>query len=113
MLEPSLYVYRAKVIKVVDGDTLDLSVDLGMEITKSTRVRLIGINCPETNTPEGKQAKAYVEAWCLSNPEVLIHTTKDRKEKYGRYLATVVSPGIQGQTLNQLLLDVGLAAHYA
>ncbi len=113
MLEASLYVYRAKVIRVVDGDTLDLEVDLGMETFRKTRVRLIGINTPEMNTQEGKNAKAYVETWCLSNPEVLIHTTKDRKEKYGRYLATVVSPGLVGQSLNQLLLDVGLATHYA
>lgn len=110
----SLYVYRARVLRVVDGDTLDLDVDLGMETFRKTRVRLLGINAPETSTPEGKQTKAYVESWCLTHTDVLIHTTKDRREKYGRYLATVTPVNaLVSTSLNQLLLDAGLAVPYA
>jgi micrococcal nuclease len=109
----SLYVYRARVSRVVDGDTLDLDVDLGMEITKACRVRLLGINAPEMDSPEGKVAKAYVNDWVSKHPQVLIHTVKDRREKYGRYLATIGTEEMGVPTLNQSLLDMGLAVPYA
>jgi len=84
-----MYDYACKVSRVIDGDTLDLEVDLGMDVRVMTRVRLNGIDAPEMNTPEGKQAKKFVEDWVSAYGALglEVDTIKDKKEKYGRYLA--------------------------
>lgn len=87
----SLYQYRAQLIRVIDGDTLDLSIDLGFDITQKTRVRLMGINAPEMNTDAGKLAKAFVVDWFSEGEAITLETYKDKREKYGRYLAKVVT----------------------
>ena len=56
-----LYTYRAKLIRVIDGDTDDLQVDLGFNIFVRERFRLAGINAYEISTEKGKIVKAYVE----------------------------------------------------
>jgi micrococcal nuclease len=92
-----LFQYYARLVKVVDGDTLDMEVDLGFGITRVDRFRLYGLNAPEMSTPEGKIAKAWVItqlaerlAPFVNDPFPLtVRTYKDKQEKYGRYLATV------------------------
>lgn len=84
-----MYQYRVKAIKVIDGDTVDVILDLGFHVTVTLRFRLAGINCPEMNTPAGKGAKAFVEDWFRCRPvETLTALTiRDKTEKYGRYIA--------------------------
>jgi endonuclease YncB( thermonuclease family) len=102
-----VYIYQGSVDKVVDGDTLDLQLDLGFGVFTRQRVRLLGINAPEHNTPDGKKALSFVEAWVVEHgPEFTVRTQKDKKEKYGRYLATLLSDAAD---LGQALLDAGLA----
>ena len=122
-LEKSLFIYRARCFRVVDGDTLDLNIDLGMGIHNYQRVRLQGVNTPETygvkkNSEEwqaGHKATARVKEllWDGTNSspkDLWISTHKDKTGKYGRYLATVWFEMNEVLTcLNELLVDEGLA----
>ena len=82
-----LFTYRTLDVRVVDGDTLAVTVDLPPcnEIDKKLRLR--GINCPEMDTPAGKAAKRFVQSLIDQAKSVLITTTKP--DKYDRYLADV------------------------
>lgn len=105
-----MYDYQAELIRIVDGDTLHLQIDLGLDIHVNTVVRLYGVNAPEMKTPEGPPAKRFVEEWFAQyGTAVQIRTYKDKKEKYGRYLATVYSGA---ETLNRDLLDSNHAVEY-
>jgi len=81
-----MYEYKAKLVSVVDGDTVRVDVDLGLNIHTYLTLRLAGINAPELGTPEGVAAKAYLVA-ATGDGSLVIRTVKDRREKYGRYLA--------------------------
>lgn len=109
------YVFRlAAVVRVVDGDTLDLDLDLGFSITLRQRVRLVGINAPETRTKNaaekarGLQAQQFVIEWLQRPGAVLVRTTKD--DKYGRMLADCYRQG--EPSLCEELLAWGLASPY-
>ena len=110
------YRYRAKVVKVIDGDTLDVDVDLGMRVVIRQRLRLFGINTPETygvkrDTEEykkGKVSKEYLVK-IAEGKEVIIETHKDSTEKYGRYLAVMY---IDDVNVGELLVSEGLAERY-
>lgn len=105
-----MYIYQATVDRVVDGDTLDLRIDLGFSVFTTQRVRLLGINAAEHNTDMGKKATAFVEAWVVEHgPTFTVRTHKDQKEKYGRYLALILSGA---SDLGEALLDAGLAVPY-
>ena len=90
-----MYEYHATVLRVVDGDTIDLDVDLGFHIHVQQRVRLAGINAPEHGTKAGDAATKFLHEQLFgmrSTPfqEVVIRSTKPPKtEKYGRWLADV------------------------
>lgn len=104
-----MYNYTATVLAVVDGDTLDLNIDLGLETYRKIRVRLNGLDCPEKNTPEGKAAKAFTEQWVKDHgPTFEVYTIKDKTEKYGRHLAEVYG-GLKPFSLNSELLITGHA----
>jgi micrococcal nuclease len=108
-----MYNYRAQVANVVDGDTLDLNIDLGLEVHVQTRVRLAGLNAPERGTPEGTAATLFVKMWTaeVANGDVRITTVKDRKEKFGRYLAYIHPFTDLGLpvSLNQAMIQAGHA----
>jgi len=108
------YEYRASVRRVVDGDTLDLAIDLGFECTLVTRVRLLGLNTPEVvgaSKVQGLAAAAFVQQWCDNRAgHVLVRSYKAKqREKYGRWLVEVWNADGQGSSLNQELLARGLA----
>jgi len=89
-----MYEYRARLLRVVDGDTFDFQVDLGFGIKFQERFRLFGADTPEIYgkhaTENGKIAKEAVEKIFANNgPEFTVHTYKDKKGKYGRYIADV------------------------
>jgi micrococcal nuclease len=91
-----MFTYNAKVVRVIDGDTLVVSFDLGFSISLEETVRLYGINAPEISKvkktsaeyKKGMAAKKYLEELLLDKP-IVITTYKDAKEKYGRYLASI------------------------
>jgi micrococcal nuclease len=100
-----MYTYNATVIRVVDGDTLILNIDLGFRLGMKLRGRLANINAPE-----GKQTEAT--AWLTRELPVgaeVVVQTKKTQEKFGRWIITVF---IGNRNLNQELLDLGLALPY-
>jgi micrococcal nuclease len=106
------YVRNAEVIRIIDGDTVELRVDLGCDIDINMTCRLAGINAPEKATAAGKQAKAWMEAQLPPGRAVVVKTTKgDEKEKYGRYLATLYLPNT-ATSINTQLVSVGHAVAY-
>jgi micrococcal nuclease len=88
-----IYIYKAELIRVVDGDTVDLIIDLGFDTSRKERFRLYGIDAPEMNTAEGKEAKAWL--WEALQPLEVIYVqtiqleTKAKRDKYGRFLAVL------------------------
>lgn len=112
-----MYKYKAKVDRIVDGDTMDIVIDLGFKITTHQRIRLQGINTPETHKvkktseeyKKGMAAKEFVmQRVADNNNEALIETEKDTG-KYGRYIATVWLAD-NTTSLNDELVEKGYAA---
>jgi micrococcal nuclease len=103
-----MYEYKATVEKIIDGDTIDVMIDLGFYVYKVERVRLARINCPELSTPEGQVSKQFVIDY-LAQKQVTIKTQKNIYDKYGRWIADVF---VADQCLNDILLEKNLAAHW-
>ena len=93
------YTYRATILRVVDGDTCHVEIDLGLDVRVRTTLRLAGINAPELPTDAGKAAKVFLDT-LLASGEVLVRTVKDRREKYGRYLGTLYVYPAEGPALD-------------
>lgn len=113
------FTYRVeKIEKIIDGDTVDLIIDLGFDVCIKQRIRLAGINTPELRhgTAESKQ-KAVLSVNRLTDlldtGEIYVCTVKDRTDKYGRYLGYlyIIKQNIEFE-VNQILLDEGLAERY-
>src|SRR6218665_89677 len=92
-----MYEYQAKIVSVVDGDTVDAMIDLGFGIFSKQRLRLYGVDTPEINSPNpavrqmALNAKAFVMFIIQNSPTLLtLKTYKD--DKYGRLLADVKLP---------------------
>jgi len=107
-----MYQYKIKKItRVVDGDTIDVDIDLGFGITISHRIRLKGINAPETKTLDleeknkGIQARLWLEKELSKPGEWVIETTKE--DKYGRMLGTLRLVG-EPITVNEKMLNEGI-----
>lgn len=109
-----LYTYQARLLHVVDGDTVDLEVDLGFYLRSSLRFRLLGVDTPELRAQglEGEQAKQFVEEWFNSRDigewPFTIQTSKT--DSFGRWLATVQDDS--GESLAEALLAAGHATVY-
>ena len=111
-----MYEYNCTVEKVVDGDTIDVVLDLGFDILYKSRVRLFGIDTPESRTrnkdekARGKMAGAFLEEAIEDGEKVVIQTKlKDSRGKFGRVLGDVVVDGIN---INQLMVKCHLAVAY-
>jgi endonuclease YncB( thermonuclease family) len=104
-----MYQYRATVVRVVDGDTVWLDVDLGFDVRRKDSFRLYGIDAPEMGTPEGVAAKAFLAGLLGQSSEVMVQTYKDRRERYGRYLASL---WINDEDLNLKMIASGHAVEY-
>jgi endonuclease YncB( thermonuclease family) len=109
-----MYEYRATVVGNVDGDTIHVTIDLGLEVTVTTTLRFAGINAPEKSTTAGMVAAGVVAEKIPKGTAVRIRTAKDHQEKYGRYLAWIFPDGIppSGTSLNRWLVDNGYAVPY-
>lgn len=114
-----MYEYRiARLNKVVDGDTIDVEIDLGFDISLSKRIRLAGIDTPESRTKDLQEKALGLEAkeWLkqrLENAELIrIKTVKpDSTEKYGRILGWLYS-GDDAFSINEEMIQKGLAWSY-
>ena len=111
-----MYQYKVKKInRVIDGDTVDLDIDLGFGVTLSHRVRLKDINAAETRTlnteekEKGLAAKEWLKKELSREGEWVIDTTKE--DKYGRILGTLYRVG-DPVTINERMLNDGIAAPY-
>jgi micrococcal nuclease len=112
-----MYEYRVKsVLKVVDGDTIDVDIDLGFNISYTQRVRLAGIDTPESRTKDLYEKKLGLESkdWlknALNNAKsIVIKTEKpDSTEKFGRILGWLF---VNDVNLNNAMIDQGYAWSY-
>ena len=105
------YVYRSKLVRVIDGDTVVLALDMGLRMTATVPIRLLGVDTPERSTLEGKAATVWVEQWMNDHPDLQVATFKN-PEKYGRWLGIIFPDGQPNTTLNQALLDAGMGVEY-
>jgi micrococcal nuclease len=103
-----MYEYKAVVKKVVDGDTIDVTIDLGFNVQYTERVRLARINAPEMSTEAGKVVKTFMVD-TLEGRNVTIKTEKNTFDRYGRWIAEIY---YNEQSINQLLLDKNMAVLY-
>ena len=112
------FFYQTKVLHVVDGDTLDLMIDLGFNVHHQIRVRLYGVDTPESRTTNlvekaaGLKSKEFVARWVAKYPYAFIQTLKDKNEKYGRILANMYSDEARTNCLNTELVSSGFAKAY-
>lgn len=113
-----MYHYKAKVERIVDGDTMDVVIDLGFKITTFQRIRLAKINTPETYNvkkdsdeyKKGLAAKQFVEQRVAANKNEIELETEKVTEKYGRYIGTIWL-GDSETTLNDELVEKGFAIY--
>ena len=117
------YVYRAKILRVIDGDTVDIDLDLGFGIVYAKqRVRLLGIDTPESRTRDltekfyGNLAKDFLKSLLQVGETYSLQTTLD-KGKFGRILGDfLVDDDVKVETpevsVNQLMLDNHHAVKY-
>jgi len=110
--------YVRKVEGVVDGDTIDVLIDLGFDILFQSRVRLAGIDTPESRTKDlkekalGLESKEYLKKALKDAKSVIIKTEKmDSSEKYGRILGWVYVDG-NTVSLNDMMINDGYAWGY-
>ena len=116
-----MFEYFCKVTRVVDGDTIDVEVDLGFDIIHRARVRMMGIDTPESRTRNkaekvlGLASKARLKE-LLANRRVKLETSKEGKGKLGRILATVWTSDKKGVeeyvNINEKLIEEGHARPY-
>jgi len=114
-----MYEYFVKEVKnVVDGDTIDVIIDLGFDILFASRVRLAGIDTPESRTTDkaekalGIEAKEYLKKQLKDAKTTIIRTEKmNSSEKYGRILGWVYVNG-DSESLNNKMINDGYAWGY-
>ena len=110
-----MYTYNIKLDRVVDGDTIDVVIDLGFSILHKCRVRLFGIDTPESRTRDldekarGKLAKDFLSYCLASSDNHVIKTSVDGKGKFGRVLGEIYC---DGKNINLLMIDKHHAVAY-
>ena len=109
-----MYEYNCEIKRVVDGDTVDVIIDLGFDIFYKSRVRLYGIDTPESRTRDkdekarGLMSKQYLIDE-LEKGQVVIKTHKDKKGKFGRVLGEMY---VGDKNINLMMVDDCLAVEY-
>ena len=114
-----MFEYRVKqVTKIVDGDTIDVDIDLGFSISYSQRLRLAGIDTPESRTTDkvektlGLESKEYLKYKFKDAKDIVVKTEKpDSSEKYGRILGWVYLDG-NSKSVNEQMIEDGYAWGY-
>ena len=115
-MEDRLYHYRAVIRKVYDGDTCTVDIDLGLgSWIHGEKLRLYGINAPEVRgveRPAGLESRDFLRSR-IKGKEVVLQTIKDKKGKYGRYLAYIWLKDESGNwvNINDMLVQQGYAVY--
>ena len=122
-----MYEYRCKVIRVIDGDTVDIDIDLGFDVVLSgQRVRLHGIDTPESRTSDkiekqyGILAKDYLKSFLHPGESAILRTIRekdgdDARGKFGRILGDFIvydSKKDAHRSVNEMMIEYGYAAAY-
>lgn len=116
-----MYTYRIKKVNsVIDGDTIDCDIDLGFDVCLTQRIRLAGIDAPESRTRDlvekkyGLEAKTYLENKLNTfSGQLIIRTEKiSSTEKYGRILGWIFLGDENSLSVNQMMLNEGYAWVY-
>ena len=110
-----MYEYKCKLVKVVDGDTVDVDIDLGFGVwLQNQRIRMYGIDAPESRTSDkvekvyGMAAKDFVIKWTNAG-DLVLKTFKDGKGKYGRILGELWYNDVN---INQRMIEEHHAVKY-
>ena len=115
MTQPSPYSYRVKsIVKIIDGDTFDCIMDLGFDVLLEARVRMAGIDTPESRTRDLEEKKfgLLAKEWLIAhlNDDIIISTQLDNeKGKFGRVLGTVWA---EGTNINEKMIEEHMAVRY-
>ena len=110
-----MYEYKTIIRRVVDGDTVDVTLDLGFNILYNSRIRLHGIDAPESRTRDleekvrGLAAKERVKELCPVGASVILRTIKDGRGKFGRILGEIL---VDEVSVNKTLVIEGHAVEY-
>lgn len=112
-----MYIYNCKILDVVDGDTLDIELDLGFTIRIKERVRLIGLDTPEVfgpnAVPEGTVASDFTKKWVADRKAIWdrfqYQSIKyNSRDKYGRSLGAIIWTGAKAaESLNEAIIASG------
>ena len=114
-----MYEYKCTVVKVVDGDTVDVDIDLGFGVwMRKQRIRMYGIDAPESRTSNrlekryGIASKKYLIGM-LDDKELILKTHKDAKGKYGRILGEIWrTTDFADQSINEYMIEKHHAVRY-
>ena len=110
-----MYEYRCNITRVVDGDTVDAEIDCGFDIIYKSRIRLYGIDSPESRTrnldekARGKLASQFIKDKIAEAKLVKVKTKLDKKGKFGRVLGSIIADDLD---LNQTMIEKHLAVAY-
>ena len=112
-----MYQYKAIITKVIDGDTVDVDIDLGFEVwLRNQRIRLYGIDTPESRTSDkvekvfGNLAKDKILSFCPVGAKIVLQTkADDSRGKYGRILGELI---VDDVNVNQYMIDNSYAVEY-
>ena len=115
-----MYHYPCKIIKVVDGDTVDVDIDLGFGVwMKNQRIRMYGIDAPESRTSNqtekryGVASKRFLEGMCDDKNGLVLRTHKDKKGKFGRILGELWrTTDYADQSINEYMIEKYHAVRY-
>ena len=108
VLTQRLFHYAAVVTDVHDGDTITVSIDLGLKTwVHEIKLRFARIDAPELSTDAGVISATYLKILVL-NKEIIVNTVRDKTEKYGRYLAEVY---VGGENINDAMVKSGNAVY--
>jgi micrococcal nuclease len=115
-----MYEYRCTVVKIIDGDTVDVDIDLGFGIwMHKERIRLLGIDTPESRTRDkeekkyGLAAKKYLTEMLNDEGGIVLKTKKDAEGKFGRILGELWrTTDYADKSINQYLVDEHHAVQY-
>ena len=105
----TLYSYRASVVRVVDGDTVEFDIDLGFHLSMRAKMRLVKIDAPEMSTDDGKTAKAFLATYLGDSPQGVL--TSHSLDKYGRILGDFL-PDHSQHSVSELMVLTGHAKPY-
>lgn len=112
-----MYTYKAKLVRVINGDTLDIEIDLGFDIIIKQRLKLYGIDTPDSRSTnvdiKQKGLDVRQRLMELLTTEFKVETMLNKRGKYGRILGKiyVIANGNE-VCINELLVDEGLAIRY-